>query len=75
KREAIAFEIAEIVSDVADKWGISIEGILIKVDSACLVRQAADILASLAEMQIRQLEASMAKSGNTKVIFMPMQLH
>ncbi|KAJ7292185.1 hypothetical protein C8J57DRAFT_1589399 [Mycena rebaudengoi] len=77
KREAIAFEIAEIVSDVADKWGISIEGILIKVDSACLVRPAADILVSLAEMQIWQLEAlqAMAKSGNTKVIFMPMQLH
>jgi erythrocyte band 7 integral membrane protein len=31
EREAIAFEIAEIVGDVADKWGVSIEGILIKV--------------------------------------------
>jgi hypothetical protein len=30
EREAIAFEIAEIVGDVADKWGVAIEGILIK---------------------------------------------
>ncbi|KAJ6608509.1 hypothetical protein B0H10DRAFT_2067822 [Mycena sp. CBHHK59/15] len=108
EREAIAFEIAEIVSDIADKWGVSIEGILIKdiifsaevstslssaaqqkrlgeskviaaraeVDSARLMRQAADILASPAAMQIRQLEAlqAMAKSGQSKVIFVPMQL-
>ncbi|KAF8645795.1 hypothetical protein AX16_007576 [Volvariella volvacea WC 439] len=108
EREAIAFEIAEIVGDVADKWGVSIEGILIKdivfspevaaslssaaqqkrigeskviaaraeVDAARLMRQAADILASPAAMQIRQLEAlqQMAKSGNSKVIFVPMQL-
>jgi len=108
EREAIAFEIAEIVGDVADKWGVAIEGILIKdiifsaevsaslssaaqqkrlgeskviaaraeVDSARLMRQAADILASPAAMQIRQLEAlqHMAKSGNSKVIFVPMQL-
>jgi regulator of protease activity HflC (stomatin/prohibitin superfamily) len=108
EREAIAFEIAEIVGDVADKWGVSIEGILIKdiifstevahslssaaqqkrigeskviaaraeVDSARLMRQAADILASPAAMQIRQLEAlqSMAKTANTKVVFVPMQL-
>lgn len=47
-----------------------------EVDSARLMRQAADILASPAAMQIRQLEAlqSMAKSGNTKVVFVPMQL-
>lgn len=40
------------------------------------MRQAADILASPAAMQIRQLEAlqSMAKSGSSKVIFVPMQL-
>ena len=89
EREAIAFEIAEIVGDVADKWGVSIEGILIKdiifspevaaslssaaqqkrlgeskviaaraeVDAARLMRQAADILASPAAMQIRKLEA------------------
>ncbi|KAF5371186.1 hypothetical protein D9758_004217 [Tetrapyrgos nigripes] len=108
EREAIAFEIAEIVGDVADKWGVAIEGILIKdiifspeisaslssaaqqkrigeskviaaraeVDAARLMRQAADILASPAAMQIRQLEAlqQMAKSGNSKVIFVPMQL-
>lgn len=108
EREAIAFEIAEIVGDVADKWGVSIEGILIKdiifspevsaslssaaqqkrigeskviaaraeVDSARLMRQAADILASPAAMQIRQLEAlqAMAKSASTKVVFVPMQL-
>jgi len=108
EREAIAFEIAEIVGDVAEKWGVAIEGILIKdiifsaevaaslssaaqqkrigeskviaaraeVDAARLMRQAADILASPAAMQIRQLEAlqAMAKSGSTKVIFVPMQL-
>jgi erythrocyte band 7 integral membrane protein len=108
EREAIAFEIAEIVGDVADKWGVAIEGILIKdiifsaevsaslssaaqqkrigeskviaaraeVDSARLMRQAADILASPAAMQIRQLEAlqQMAKSANSKVVFVPMQL-
>jgi len=108
EREAIAFEIAEIVGDVADKWGVAIEGILIKdiifspevsaslssaaqqkrigeskviaaraeVDAAKLMRQAADILASPAAMQIRQLEAlqQMAKSANSKVVFVPMQL-
>jgi len=108
EREAIAFEIAEIVGDVAEKWGVAIEGILIKdiifsadvaaslssaaqqkrigeskviaaraeVDSARLMRQAADILASPAAMQIRQLEAlqAMAKSASSKVIFVPMQL-
>ena len=30
KREAIAYEIAKIVGDVADKWGAAIEGTLIK---------------------------------------------
>ena len=108
EREAIAFEIAEIVGDVADKWGVAIEGILIKdiifspevsaslssaaqqkrigeskviaaraeVDAAKLMRQAADILASPAAMQIRQLEAlqQMAKSASSKVVFVPMQL-
>ncbi|KAK7052654.1 stomatin family protein [Favolaschia claudopus] len=108
ERENIAFEIAEIVADVADNWGVAIEGILIKdiifgadvqaslssaaqqkrlgeskviaaraeVDAAKLMRQAADILASPAAMQIRQLEAlqAMAKSGQSKVIFVPMQL-
>jgi regulator of protease activity HflC (stomatin/prohibitin superfamily) len=108
EREAIAFEIAEIVGDVADKWGVAIEGILIKdiifspevsaslssaaqqkrlgeskviaaraeVEAARLMRQAADILASPAAMQIRQLEAlqAMAKSASSKVVFVPMQL-
>jgi erythrocyte band 7 integral membrane protein len=108
EREAIAFEIAEIVGDVADKWGVAIEGILIKdiifsaevsaslssaaqqkrigeskviaaraeVDAARLMRQAADILASPAAMQIRQLEAlqQMAKSAQSKVVFVPMNL-
>ncbi|VDC04116.1 unnamed protein product [Peniophora sp. CBMAI 1063] len=108
EREAIAFEIAEIVGDVADKWGVAIEGILIKdivfsadvaaslssaaqqkrigeskviaaraeVDAARLMRQAADILASPAAMQIRQLEAlqAMAKTAGSKVVFVPMQL-
>jgi regulator of protease activity HflC (stomatin/prohibitin superfamily) len=108
ERDAIAFEIAEIVGDVADKWGVAIEGILIKdiifspevsaslssaaqqkrigeskviaaraeVDAARLMRQAADILASPAAMQIRQLEAlqQMAKTAGSKVVFVPMQL-
>lgn len=40
------------------------------------MRQAADILASPAAMQIRQLEAlqQMAKTASTKVVFVPMQL-
>ncbi|KAJ7055489.1 hypothetical protein C8F01DRAFT_1158426 [Mycena amicta] len=108
EREAIAFEIAEIVADVAEKWGVHIEGILIKdivfsdeiahslssaaqqkrigeskviaaraeVDAAKLMRQAADILASPAAMQIRQLEAlqAMAKTAQAKTIFVPMHL-
>jgi erythrocyte band 7 integral membrane protein len=96
------------VGDVADKWGVAVEGILIKdiifspevsaslssaaqqkrigeskviaaraeVDAARLMRQAADILASPAAMQIRQLEAlqQMAKTAGSKVVFVPMQL-
>ena len=40
------------------------------------MRQAADILASPAAMQIRQLEAlqTMAKTSQSKVIFVPMTL-
>ena len=100
EREAIAFEIAEIVGDVADKWGVAIEGILIKdiifspevsaslssaaqqkrigeskviaaraeVDAARLMRQAADILASPAAMQIRQLEALQAEQKDDDVL-------
>ncbi|KAF2158034.1 membrane protease subunit, stomatin/prohibitin like protein [Myriangium duriaei CBS 260.36] len=44
-----------------------------EVESAKLMRQAADILSSAPAMQIRYLEAmqAMAKSGNSKIIFMP----
>jgi len=108
ERDAIALEIEEIVGEVADKWGVAVEGILIKditfsadvaaslssaaqqkrigeskviaaraeVDSARLMRQAADILASPAAMQIRQLEAlqAMARTAGSKVVFVPMSL-
>ncbi|KAF2123407.1 hypothetical protein P153DRAFT_371727 [Dothidotthia symphoricarpi CBS 119687] len=44
-----------------------------EVESARLMRAAADVLASGPAMQIRYLEAmqAMAKSGNSKIIFMP----
>jgi regulator of protease activity HflC (stomatin/prohibitin superfamily) len=44
-----------------------------EVESAKLMRRAADILSSAPAMQIRYLEAmqAMAKSANSKVIFMP----
>jgi len=44
-----------------------------EVESAKLMRQAADILSSAPAMQIRYLEAmqAMAKSSNSKVIFLP----
>ncbi|SPO03840.1 related to stomatin [Cephalotrichum gorgonifer] len=44
-----------------------------EVDAAKLMRQAADILSSAPAMQIRYLEAmqAMAKSANSKVIFLP----
>ncbi|CDZ98091.1 stomatin family protein [Phaffia rhodozyma] len=47
-----------------------------EVDSARLMREAADILASPAAMSIRTLEAlqNMAKTSNSKVIFVPMNL-
>lgn len=47
-----------------------------EVDAAKLMRQAADILASPAAMQIRQLEAlqTMARSAGSKVVFVPMNL-
>ncbi|KAK8844623.1 hypothetical protein IAR55_006470 [Kwoniella newhampshirensis] len=47
-----------------------------EVDAAKLMRQAADILASPAAMQIRQLEAlqNMARSAGSKVVFVPMNL-
>lgn len=48
-----------------------------EVEAAKLMRQAADILASPAAMQIRQLDAlqSMAKNANSKVVFVPMNLN
>jgi len=47
-----------------------------EVDAAKLMRQAADILASPAAMQIRQLEAlqAMARTAGAKVVFVPMNL-
>jgi erythrocyte band 7 integral membrane protein len=66
---------------VIKKWGVIVESILIKdisftpaeVNSARLMHQAADILASPAAMQIRQLEAlqTMEKSAQSKVISVP----
>lgn len=48
-----------------------------EVDAAKLMRQAADILASPAAMQIRQLDAlqNMAKGSGSKVVFVPMNLN
>jgi len=48
-----------------------------EVDAAKLMRQAADILASPAAMQIRQLDAlqNMAKTSGSKVVFVPMNLN
>ncbi|SAM85023.1 related to stomatin [Ustilago bromivora] len=108
-REQVALEVQEIVGDVADRWGVQIESILIKdilfskelqeslslaakqrrideskviaaqaeVDAARLMRQAADILASKSTMQTRALESlqAMAKTANSKVIFVPMNLN
>ncbi|CAG8760351.1 14348_t:CDS:2, partial [Dentiscutata heterogama] len=104
-REAIAYEIKEIIDEPAHAGGVKVESILIRdivfspelqaslssaaqqkrigeskvilaqaeVDSAKLMRQAAEILNSPAAMQIRYLEtmASMSKAAGTKVIFMP----
>lgn len=109
EREQVALEVQEIVGDVADRWGVQVESILIKdivfseelqeslssaakqrrigeskviaaqaeVDAARLMRQAADILASKSAMQIRALESlqAMAKTANSKVIFVPMNLN
>lgn len=109
EREQVALEVQEIVGDVAERWGVQVESILIKdiifskelqeslssaakqkrigeskviaaqaeVDAARLMRQAADILASKSAMQIRALESlqAMAKTANSKVIFVPMNLN
>jgi len=47
-----------------------------EVDSAKLMREASEILNTPAAMQIRYLETmqQMARSGGTKVIFMPMEM-
>jgi len=47
-----------------------------EVDSAKLMREAADILSSPAAIQIRQLEAlqTMARTASSKVVFVPMSL-
>jgi regulator of protease activity HflC (stomatin/prohibitin superfamily) len=47
-----------------------------EVDSAKLMREAADILSSPAAIQIRQLEAlqTMARTASAKVVFVPMNL-
>lgn len=47
-----------------------------EVDAAKLMRESADILNSPAALQIRQLESlqTMARSANSKVIFVPMNL-
>ncbi|KAL7420316.1 hypothetical protein Q5752_005285 [Cryptotrichosporon argae] len=107
-REGLAQEVAEIIETTAEKWGVSVESILLKdinfsvelqqslssaatqkrigeskviaaraeVEAAKLMRQAADILASPAAMQIRQLEAlqNMARTSGSKVVFVPMNL-
>ena len=105
RREEVAQSIEEIIEDVASRWGVQVESMLVKdiifsnelqdslsmaaqakrigeskviaaraeVESAKLMRQAADILSSAPAMQIRYLEAmqAMAKSASSKVIFLP----
>ena len=105
RREEIAQDIRNIVEEIALRWGVEVESMLIKdiifsqelqdslsmaaqskrtgeakviaaraeVESAKLMRQAADILSSAPAMQIRYLEAmqQMAKTANSKVIFLP----
>ncbi|RJE21458.1 Stomatin family [Aspergillus sclerotialis] len=105
RREEIAQSTSEIIEEVASRWGVLVESMLIKdiifsndlqdslsmaaqskrigeskviaaraeVESAKLMRQAADILSSAPAMQIRYLEAmqAMAKTANSKVIFLP----
>ncbi|KAG8879836.1 hypothetical protein FRB98_005485, partial [Tulasnella sp. 332] len=57
ERDAIALEIEEIVADVADKWGVAIEGILIKD-----ITFSADVAASLSSA------AQQKRIGESKVI-------
>lgn len=72
-------EVAQSLSSAAQQKRIGESKVIAaraEVDAARLMRQAADILASPAAMQIRQLEAlqAMAKTANSKVVFVPMQL-
>ena len=105
RREEVAQSIEEIIEEVASRWGVQVESMLVKdiifsnelqdslsmaaqakrigeskviaaraeVESAKLMRQAADILSSAPAMQIIYLEAmqAMAKSASSKVIFLP----
>ena len=72
-------EVAQSLSSAAQQKRIGESKVIAaraEVDAARLMRQAADILASPAAMQIRQLEAlqAMSKSAQSKVIFVPMNL-
>jgi erythrocyte band 7 integral membrane protein len=69
-------ELQESLSMAAQSKRIGESKIIVakaEVESAKLMRQAADILSSAPAMQIRYLEAmqAMAKSANSKVIFLP----
>lgn len=69
-------ELQESLSSAAQAKRIAeakVIGAQAEVDSAKLMRAAADILNTPAAMQIRYLEtmSTMAKGSNTKVIFMP----
>jgi len=69
-------ELQESLSSAAQAKRIAeakVIGAQAEVDSAKLMRAAADILNTPAAMQIRYLEtmSNMAKGSNTKVIFMP----
>ncbi|KDN52296.1 hypothetical protein K437DRAFT_232405 [Tilletiaria anomala UBC 951] len=75
----LSHETQELLSSAATQRRIGeskIIGARAEVEAAKLMRQAADILASPAAMQIRQLEAlqAMAKSSASKTIFVPMNL-
>jgi erythrocyte band 7 integral membrane protein len=76
RREEIAQSIREIISMAAQSKRTGEAKVIAaraEVEAAKLMRQAADILSSAPAMQIRYLEAmqAMAKSANSKVIFLP----
>jgi len=69
-------ELQESLSSAATQKRIGDAKVILaraEVESAKLMREASDILATPAAMQIRYLETlqAMSKHGNTKVIFMP----